>query len=136
MINYRELEDAFLFVSGDLEYMNRAVINKKTGKIYYHSEMTGIDDFPEDVESEDYIVVPHKNELDLGRDLVFRFVSSHLPQKIDEVHQMFRSKGAYRRFKEFLDELGLLDEYHQFQDEQTTQALLQWCEDNGLQVSE
>ena len=46
------------------------------------------DDLPEDVdESDKYIEIPHKNELDLGRNLVFQFVSKHIPEEIVKVEK-------------------------------------------------
>lgn len=134
MINFSDLEDAFLFVSSDQPFMNSALINKKTGEMFYQSEMAGINEFPEDADSENYISIPHKNDLDLGKDLVFDFISSHLPKKLDEVYNMFRAKGAYTRFKSLLNSTGLLDKWHDFEDEQTKSALRQWCNENGLQI--
>ncbi|NIA28891.1 MAG: hypothetical protein GWP06_03125 [Actinobacteria bacterium] len=62
MINFSDLEDAFLFVSSDQPFMHSAVINKKTGETFYQSELSDIDEFPDDVSSEDYVEIPHKND--------------------------------------------------------------------------
>lgn len=134
MIRFRDIEDAFLFVSSDQPFMNIAVINRKTGKTYYKSELLDNDDFPADVESEDYIVIPHKNDLDLGRALVFEFVSQHLPQKMDRVNEMFHRRGAYRAFKAMLESLRMLEKWYAFEDEHTKSALRKWCEENELQI--
>lgn len=136
MIGFSELEDAFLFVSSDQPFMNSALVNKRTGEIFYQSDLSGIDDFPENFEDDDFIEIPHKNDLDLGKDLVFDFVSSHLPQRLGEVDQIFRARGAYRRFKSLLESVGLLEEWYRFEDERTKSALRQWCKDNGLQIKE
>ena len=136
MISFSDVEDAFLFVSSDQQFMNSAIINKKSGEVYYRSDMTDINEFPEDCDSDDYVAIPHKNDLDLGRDLVFDFAARRLPERYNDVEQIFRSRGAYSRYKSLLDSAGLLDEWHKFEDERTKSALRQWCEDNGLQVSE
>lgn len=136
MMKFSDVEDAFLFVGSDQPDMNSAIINKKSGEIYYQSELTGTDEFPEDCDDGDYISIPHKNDLDLGRDLVFDFVASKLPNRYDEVAQIFRSRGAYSRFKSLLDSLGLLDAWHKFEDDTTKSALRQWCKKNGLHISE
>ena len=74
---------------------------KTTGKIFYISEFGNSDELPDDIEdSDDYIEIPHKNELDLGKQLVFKFVSEHLPEELDRVSQIFRRRGAYSRCKE------------------------------------
>ena len=114
--------------------MNSAIVNKKTGEVFYRSELSGLDEFPEDLEGGAFIEIPHKNDLDLGRDLVFDFVSSRLPQRLGEVDQIFRSRGAYSRFKSLLVSVGLLEEWYSFEEEQGRSALRQWCKDNGLQI--
>ncbi|MFQ6114906.1 MAG: UPF0158 family protein [bacterium] len=136
MIDFNELEDAFSFVSSDQPFLNSAIVNKKTGEIFYRSELSGIDDFPENFEDEDFIEIPHKNELDLGSDLVFDFIATHLPQRLEEVDRIFRARGAYRRFKSLLESVGLLEEWYRFEDERTKSALRQWCKDNDLQIKE
>jgi hypothetical protein len=136
MINFSALEDAFLFVSSDQPFVNAAVMNRKTGEAFYKSDMTGIDEFPDDVDSDDYIGIPHKNDLDLGRDLVFEFTEKYLSEKSPMVDRIFSRRGAYRAFKELLDSLGLLERWYKFEDEQTKTALRQWCKENDLEISE
>ena len=136
MIDFSDVEDAFLYVSSDQPFMNSAVLNRKTGATYYQSDLSGIDEFPEDVDSDDYVTIPHKNVLDLGRDLVFDFVSHHLPNEFETVQQFFRSRGAFSRYKSLLDSTGLLDDWHRFEDEKTKSALREWCKDNNLELRE
>ena len=50
-----------------------------------------------------------KNDLDLGSRLALRFADQHLPEKAaDKVYDIFRRKGAYARFKDLLESLGIL----------------------------
>jgi hypothetical protein len=136
MIKYDDLENAYLFVSSGQEYNNAAVVHRTTGEIFYQSDFTDVDEFPEDVDSEDYLSIPHKHDLDLGKELVFDFVAKYLPDEMAQVNQIFSSRGAYGRFKDFLDRKAMLDTWHQFEDEMTKKALRQWCADNGLDISE
>ena len=136
MIKYEEIENAYEFVSSGNMYDNTVAVNSKTGEIYYQSEMSGIDELPEDVDSGGYVFIPHKNDLDLGKNLVFDFVAKFLPESMDEVNRIFSNRGAYGRFKDFLDRRALLDAWHQFEDEMTKKALRQWCEENSLEISE
>ena len=134
MISFSDLEDAFLFVSSESPLAHSAVINKNTGKTYYQSDLSGFDDFPEDVESEDYIGIPHKNDLDLGSNLVFEFASKFIPDKYDDVNRIFNKKGAYRRFKALLESLEMLEKWYDFENERTKLALLDWCKQNNLEI--
>jgi len=99
MISFSDVEDAFYYVSSDQPFMNHAVLNKKTGKTFYSSELSGEDGFPADVDSDDYIGIPHKNDLDLGRNLVFEFALEYFPERQDEVYAYFQRKGAYSKYK-------------------------------------
>ena len=134
MISFSDIEYAFLYVSSDMPFMNSALLNKKTGKIYYRSEMAGEDDFPKNINSEDYIAIPHKNDLDLGVRLVFDFVSKYIPEEYEEVEYIFRKRGAYRRYKDLLESLNMLDKWYEYEDERTKSSLLEWCRENNLEV--
>lgn len=133
-VNFDELETAMMMVddsAGDAE----AWVCRSTGKIYVRSDMVDPEeeDLPDDIDtSDDYVAVPDSRYLDLGHDLVFRFVDQEMPQEFDQVRDIFRRKGAYGRFSHLLDSLGKRDAWHQFRDEQTKAALRDWCEGHGL----
>jgi len=75
--------------------VNSAVLCKDTGKILYRSDVAGIDEIEgrEDLDWDQCFYVPHKNDLDLGRNLVFEFVKERLPDDYGRVRQMFRRSG-------------------------------------------
>ena len=134
-IIFDSIENAFLYVSMDQQFMNNAYLCKETGKIFYTSEIGDSDELPDDiVDSDKYIEIPHKNELELGKRLVFEYVSKFLPDDLDRVDSIFSRRGAYSRFKDLLEEKGHLDEWHKFEDDQTKNALIQWCTDNDIEL--
>jgi hypothetical protein len=134
-ISFDDIENAFLFVSMGQQYMHNADLCKDTGQIFYTSEMGDSDELPEDINDPDkYITISHQNDLELGRALVFEFVSRYLPDELDRVDSMFRSRGAYLRYKHLLDKKGLLDKWHEFEDERKKQALKQWCLENNIEL--
>jgi hypothetical protein len=93
--------------------MNAALLRKDTGQILYRSEMGDIDEIGnEDFDWDTCIEIPHKNDLDLGQRLVFEFISTHLPDEYHRVQQIFRRRGAYGRFKDFLESRGLLESWY------------------------
>jgi hypothetical protein len=131
-----ELRDAFEFVStGDL-CENRAYISRGTGRIYWLSEVVESDeDVPDDLEDSDgYIAIPRKTDLDLGRNLALSFVGQELPSELAIIAGYFRRKGAYARFKELLAHRGMLDKWYGYEDHATEHALRHWCEENGIQL--
>jgi uncharacterized protein (DUF433 family) len=139
-ISFEEIEDAFDFVSFAEESENGAVLCRRTGKFFYCSELCeidGIDGFPEDVdENPDYVAIPHKNELDLGRRLVSDFTSLRFPEGCSEVDRIFGRRGAYGRFKALLQEHGLLDDWFEYESMRCKTALREWCEANDIEIED
>ena len=136
--SFSDISDAFLWVSSAMYGMNSAMLHKDTGKIFYHSEMGDIDEIIEDDDPiwEQFIYVPHKNDLDLGKELVFEFVNKHLPQKYDIVWNIFRSGGAYGRYKTLLDQNGLLQTWYDYENNRTEHEIRKWCQRNKIELEE
>jgi len=135
-IKYDEIENAFIFVSSDQQYMNNAYVCKETGQIFFASEMGDSDELPDDIDDPKYISIPHKNELDLGRDLVIEFASEFLPEELEKVYSIFRSRGAYSRYKELLYQKDLLDKWYEFENEHKEAALKKWCAENDIKIED
>src|SRR3990172_8051835 len=137
MISFSDIQDAFLFVSSAPYGEHSAFLCKDTGQILYRSEMTDIDEIgDEDIDWEKWVEIPHRNDLDLGQRLVFEFVETRMPDECDRVEQIFRRGGAYGRLKDFLESKGLLDSWHDFENQREEQALRQWCEENEVELSD
>ncbi|MCC7547133.1 MAG: hypothetical protein IT532_05145 [Burkholderiales bacterium] len=62
------------------------------------------------------------------------FAEQHLPKDFDRVLGYFRTRGAYSRFKELLNDRGVLEEWFAFEKDATVRALRQWCDENGIRI--
>jgi hypothetical protein len=134
-MKYSDVEDAFLFVSSAPPFEHEAYLNKETGEAYYVSAMGDSDELPDNIEdNEKYVSIPHKNDFDLGRDLVFDFVSANLPAESGRVRGFFNRAGAYARIKELLGSKGLLEAWYEFERKATETALRAWCEENSISL--
>jgi hypothetical protein len=139
-VQYVDLELAFDQVNfGGLAGFGEiaAYVSLDTGRVFVvgGDDLEPLDEVPDDLDTSDrYVQVPLKNDLDLGVDLVFRFVERHMPHHHERVSAFFRRRGAYGRFKDFLTEQNRLDEWHAFEAEATKRALTEWAEANGLRV--
>ena len=100
------------------------------------SELNPFDEeVPDDLESSDrYLVIPHKNDLDLGSRLALRFAEEELPGQYQIIERFFRSRDAYAGFKELLAAHGCLDKWFAFEAAATEAALSDWCAENGVRV--
>jgi len=140
-VQFEDLFEAFEFVAGGGFAEHRAFVHRETGQALFWSEDLGwIDeDLPEGIEELDdlgpeWIEVPHPHDLDLGRELVWRFVEIHIPDEARTVEGFFRRKGAYGRFKDFLHDRGLLETWYRFEEEAKKSALREWAKEEGLGV--
>ena len=135
-VDARELRNAYDFVSAGDPFDHSAWICLGTGKIYWRSPATGLDDedFPEDIDDSDrYIAIPSQRNLDLGRQLALNFAARELPDDYDMVTGFFRRRGAYSRFKSLLQARGRLASWYEFENRATDEALLAWCAAHSIQ---
>jgi hypothetical protein len=136
MIAFSEIQDAFLFVSSAEYGMNSAILCKDSGRIYYRSEAGGIDEIDEEeLDCDTFIEIPHKNDLDLGQELVFEFVELHLADEMTSVQRIFHGRGAYGRFKDLLEQKGMLQRWYDFENLREEEALRQWCTENEISLA-
>ena len=137
-VKLADLEDALLFVGSGEMSGNAAWVCRETGAVLCHSDDT--DDFeplPEDIDDADrYVPVPDQRELGLGKPLALEFARTQLPACYEQVCGLFAHRGAYARFKDLLARHQSLDAWHQWEAEQTRQALRAWCADNGITLAE
>jgi hypothetical protein len=136
MTTFDDIMEAFFFVNSAGYGINSAILCKDTGRIYYRSELGTIDEIEdEDLDPDQFIRIPHKTDLDLGQSLVFEFVNFHLEDELGLVQQIFRHRGAYRRFKDLLEEKGLLQSWYDFENQEQERAMRQWCIENEIELS-
>lgn len=134
-MTYNTIEEAFFFVNGAPLFENCALVHRKTSETFFASDTLDMDEMPEDAEeNDDYIAIPNKNDLDLGKPLVMAFVRERCSEQEERVYQIFRHAGAYRRYKDFLASLNLLDEWYDFEEQKIREALLFWCKENGIEL--
>ena len=116
---------------------NEAYLDRRSGKIYWHSEFgENHEELPDDIDSKKYISIPDKRELDLGTPLVLDFAREFLSEDYDEVRHIFSRRGAYRQYKELLVRRGALERWYDFSNKSEETALREWCAENGIETSE
>ena len=135
-VKYEDLELAYDFVNSGPYGDHSALLNRSTGQIYWSSESGDLDEISEEMrESDDAVEIPHKEDLDLGNRLVFRFVDSCAPDHYGRVRDMFGSRGAYARYKEFLASKGLLEKWYAYEADAQERALRDWAGESGIEVT-
>ncbi|MDP3007705.1 MAG: hypothetical protein Q8N30_01370, partial [Methylococcales bacterium] len=117
--NISDIELGIEFISSDFTGDGEAFLSVATGEVFYRSEYIDEENpLPNDIDDQSkYLPLPHKRDLDLGAVLVFDFVEQQRPDEYAEIRAMFRKKGAYRRFSDWLDRHNLLDDWYRFKNE-------------------
>jgi hypothetical protein len=133
-----DLEDALLLVDAGNGVETAAWVYRETGAVLWHSELS--DDFgplPDDIDdTERYVALPGKRDLDLGKPVALEFARTQLPECYEQVCGIFAHRGAYARFKDLLERHRHLDAWHQWEEAQTRQALRTWCAENRITLAE
>ena len=137
-VSFKDILEALEFVSAGGMGEHQAFLCKQSGRVDWHSEFSDeLDKLPDDIEdSEKYVPIPDKRELDLGKPLALEFARQFLPSDIDKVRQIFSGRGAYAKFKNLLDRRGVLDQWYEFEAEVEEKALRMWWDLNSIEVGD
>ena len=135
-MKYTDIEMAFDFVSSGPSEQSYALLDKETGKIYYDSDLSGIFEIPNNIDSslQRYVSIPHKIDLGLDQHLPLLFCEEHLEDNLIEVYEYFLNKGGYRKFKELLRSKALLEKWYEFENEYEKSVILDWCKEKNIEI--
>jgi|AntAceMinimDraft_17_1070374.scaffolds.fasta_scaffold80831_2 hypothetical protein len=139
IVKYSEIADAFDFVSSNSLGANEAVLFPETGEIFWSSEDADIDEITPAVASlgeGKCLKIPHKNDLNLGKNLVFEFIEQNLPDEYELIRSYFSRRGAYSRYKDLLSRLSKLDMWYNFENNRIEVTLRDWCLSNGIELED
>ena len=135
-ITFETLESALLWSSSGAPFENEALLSRATGELFLKSMQGDFgEELPDDIEDgRAYIAVPHKNDLDLGRNLVLAFAGEQAPTHVRSIESFFKQRGAYAKFKALLERTHLLERWYEYEAAATRMALETWAGENGFVV--
>ncbi len=136
-IKFSDIEDAFISVSMGVMFTCITFLCKKTGTIFYISDAGDLDAPSEylDDDLDNYIDIPHKNDLNFAKLIVLEFSVMYLQDKIEKVNSFYRRKGAYSQLSYLLAaKEELLDKCYAFKEGERNKALNEWRKDNDIIV--
>jgi hypothetical protein len=134
-VDLDDLHGAFEFANGDPLNDTSAYVSRSTGETYLVAPDHDLPP-PEDLDTnDDYLPLPDRRDLDLGRELVFDFVLDHMPAEAETVRAIFSRRGAYARFRDLLGYRNMTDAWHRYEEYRTYVALRDWCKSEGLEVA-
>jgi hypothetical protein len=134
-VKLNDVLEALDFVNDETQYY----YNMKTEQIVML--MDGMNDeedaaLREDIDEnyEDYIVLPGKYEINEYA-MMENFIDElNEEDRQERLYSAIRSKGAFRRFKDSLFDLGLEKNWYQFRDDAYLKIATKWCEKNNIET--
>jgi hypothetical protein len=115
---------------------SEAFVSRITGDVHWSSSTIELDeDLPEDIEDASiYVAVPNKYDLNLGKNLALTFAEDQLADSYQTIENIFRQRGAYRRFKALLERKDYLQAWYDYQTKATELALRKWAAEEGITI--
>jgi len=111
--------------------------NKETGEFdFYNEYMDMEDDDFEKYDGNDWIAAPSQrdlNEYSIMEDFIDT-VSD--PRKNELLSVSIEGRGAFRRFKDTLYRVDLVDEWYSYKHDAFVELAREWCERNGIDYIE
>lgn len=134
-VKFDDLLAAYEWVSSSPDD-SEAFVSRLTGMVHWSSNTIELDEaLPDDIEDgRIYVAVPNKHDLNLGKNLALTFAEERLADSYQTVANLFRQRGAYARFKDFLERKGLLQAWYDFEAKATELALREWADDEGISI--
>ena len=137
-VKFDDLLSAYAWVSSSSPPENEAFVSRATGNIHWSSSMIDLDEeLPDDIEDGSiYVPVPHKYDLNLGKNLALTFAEEQLADSYGTVSNLFRQRGAYGKFKDLLERKDRLEAWYEYEAHATEIALREWAAEQGLLIAE
>ncbi len=84
------------------------------------------------VESTDYVRFPDRFEIDEYH-MMERFADSCVEEEARiQLDRALRGSGAFRRFKDTVNQLGLAERWYAFRDRGYEEVAIEWCQAHGI----
>lgn len=132
-VDLDKILDALEMVNEDLQ----AYYNLDTGEIEWLGEFMSAgknEETADKIELGNYISLPSKfdiNEYSIMEDFIYSLTDGEIRNKL---YNAIKGKGAFRRFKDSVNYLGIDKEWYSFRGDAYKNIALEWCKEYGLEV--
>ncbi len=112
---------------------NYTFYNELTGEFYWHSDFGYNEDNERDIDEEEgWLRLPSQRDADeyeMMSDFADTVANSH---KRGQLEIALSGRGAFRRFKDAVDRLGVAKVWYAFRDRRYLEFAREWCEDEEI----
>ena len=151
-VNLKDLADEMDFMIDEWSYF----VNRRTGEIisvddHHLGYAEDPDEIPEDITEWEREAIDEAIKLLENRDDLLRFPGKYdmngygmmedfietvkNPHIRDSLVNAIKGRGAFRRFKDSAERVGVLDAWYKYKEAQLLAYAKEWCESYGLQYS-
>lgn len=114
-------------------------LDKETGEIEWVSDMAMTSEEKEEIydrlDEHGFYRLPTSFDI-RDYDIMEDFVNTLSGSNYDKLACAIRGKGAFRRFKDTVNRLGIAQEWYDFQEAVYNRKAARWCEENGIEYDE
>lgn len=128
--------EALDFVNDEAQYFYcikaEEILMVWDGMVNGENDSDLIDEIEENFD--EFIALPGKYEID--EYMMMEEFIDNLPKgrKQDQLYNAIRGKGAFRRFKDKVYEIGLEQKWYQYRDDANKKLAIKWCKENGIEI--
>ena len=102
--------------------------------------LTGLDNEGLDEEIEEnyetrYLRLPTKYEINEYH-IMEEFIWTLEDEKVNKLEGAIQGRGAFRRFKDMVNRMGISQQWYNFQAEYYRKLAIEWCKENSLEYME
>lgn len=137
-VNLNEVIEAIDMASDGIQNF----YDKRTGQIVTRFDSMIYGDYDDELEDDleenwdQYISLPEAFDIDnysIMEDFIDDLNNSTIQ---NQLARAIRGKGAFRRFKDIVIELGISDQWYHYLDEAHRKIAIKWCHDNDIEYIE
>lgn len=134
-VRLSDIVDAIELTDQFTEYF----IDKETGELEWISDMTMTREEQEEIydrlDEHGFYRLP--NSFDIREyDIMEDFAETLTGAAHNRLSSAIRGKGAFRRFKNTVYDLGIDEQWYAFQEDAYKRIAAEWCEENGIEYEE
>ena len=116
-------------------------LDLETGESVFLADelITGLDNegLEDEIEEnlERYLRLPTKFEIHEYH-IMEEFIWTLKGDRADKLEHAIQGRGAFRRFKDMVDRMGISQQWYDFQAEYYRKLAIEWCQEHGLEYIE
>lgn len=90
------------------------------------------------IEDEDGVYVDFTFRNDFNEyEIMEEFIVSLKDQSIrEELYEAIQGRGAFRRFKDGIIELGVDKQWHKYKENKIKELVIEWCKDHNIEIQD